>query len=73
VRRGRGAPLLVTDLLLAATDPDFGRTGLKSPSVMKLDKLFTLQKGLIIGKLGELSLLSLDKVDARLRIALGLQ
>lgn len=68
----RSEPLLPTDLLLTGTDPDFGRTGLKRPSVIKLDKLFTLQKGLIAGKLGEISSSLMARVDERVRAALGL-
>lgn len=68
----RGEPLLATDLLLTAIDPDFKRTGLKRASVIKLDKLFTIQKGLVVGKLGDFSPLLMAKVDQRLRLALGL-
>lgn len=72
-RPARGEPLLTTDLLIGEADPDFKGTGLKRPSGIKLDKLFTLQKGLLLGELGELSLPLMAKVDERLRIALGLQ
>lgn len=43
------------------------------PSVLRLGKLFTLQRGLLLGKLGELSPRLMQQVDVRLRIALGLQ
>lgn len=69
----RGEPLLATDLLIVEADPDFKGTGLKRPSVIKLDKLFTLQKGLLLGEIGELSPRLMAKVDERLRIALGLE
>ena len=69
----KGDPLQATDLLIPADDPDFKRTGLKRPSVVKLGKLFTLQKGLVVGRLGNLSPRMVAEADARLRIALGLQ
>jgi mRNA-degrading endonuclease toxin of MazEF toxin-antitoxin module len=73
VKRGRwGEPPVSTDLLVVEADPDFKGTGLKRASVIKLDKLFTLQKGLIVGKLGELSPPLMANVDERLRSALGL-
>ncbi len=68
----RGEPPFSTDLLLVEADPDFKATGLKRASVIRLDKLFTLQKGLIMGRLGELSHPLMAKVDERLRLALGL-
>ena len=68
----KGEPLLPTDLLISKDDPDFKETGLKLTSVVRLDKLFTLQKGLIIGKLGNLSARLIQKIDEGLRLALGL-
>lgn len=44
-----------TDLLLAADDPAFGATGLKTASVIKFDKIATLAKTLIRGEIGEIS------------------
>jgi len=69
----KGDPLQPADLLIPADDPDFKRTGLKRPSVLRLGKLFTLQRGLLLGKLGELSPRLMQQVDVRLRIALGLR
>lgn len=69
----KGNPLQGTDLLIPADDPDFVGTGLKRSSVVRLGKLFTLQKGLLVGRLGDLSPRLMGEVDARLRIALGLR
>lgn len=68
-----GAPLQATDLLISEDDPDFKGTGLKRSSVVKLQKLFTLQKGLLVGRLGDLSPRLIEEMDARLRLALGLR
>jgi mRNA interferase MazF len=44
-----------TDVLVIKDDPDFGKTGLKVGSVIKLDKIATVFKDLVVGELGELS------------------
>ena len=49
-----GQPLLSTDVAVLGTDPDFRQTKLKRSSVIKADKLFTIHKNLIIGKVAEL-------------------
>lgn len=69
----KGEPLLATDLMIAEGNPDFREAGLKVTSVIKLDKLFTLQKGLVIGKLGTLSSELMGHLESRLRVALGLK
>jgi mRNA-degrading endonuclease toxin of MazEF toxin-antitoxin module len=60
-------------LLIQEGNPDFKGTGLKRSSVVKLEKLFALQKGLLVGRFGDLSPRLMEEVDARLRIALGLK
>jgi hypothetical protein len=50
----RGHPLLTTDLLIEDTRPDFPQTGLKTKSVVKLDKLLTVERSILLGELGEL-------------------
>ena len=62
-----------TDLLLRSTDQDFSLTGLKKNSVFKMDKMATLDKGILLGELGRLSKRLERMVDIRLRRALGLQ
>lgn len=69
----KGDPLQATDLLISTDDPDFKKTGLKRPSVVRLGKLFTLQKGLMVGRLGNLTPRLMAEVDACLRKALGLR
>jgi mRNA-degrading endonuclease toxin of MazEF toxin-antitoxin module len=52
--------------------PDFGRTSLKRSSVIKLDKLVTVEITILLGELGELSEALLREVDEKLRYALEL-
>jgi mRNA interferase MazF len=59
-------------LLIEDLHPDFGRTGLKRSSVIKLDKLVTVETTILLGELGELSEVLLREVNERLRYALEL-
>lgn len=64
--------LLSTDLLIEASHPDFPGTGLKVASIVKCDKLATVQRRIILGELGILSPALLVELNTRLRVALGL-
>ena len=64
--------LLPTDLLLETSHPDFVQTGLKAPSVVKLDKLVTVESSILLGELGELPPALLHQADSKLRHALEL-
>jgi mRNA interferase MazF len=44
-----------TDILIEETHPDFKITGLKTSSVIKLDKIATLSKSMVMGEIGEIS------------------
>jgi len=68
----RGQPPTETELLIDASDPDFAQTGLKVDSVVKCDKLVTLESSILLGELGELSGDLLARMDDRLRHALEL-
>ena|SRR5437867_2403074 len=68
----RSQVLLTTDLLVEATHGDFGATGLKTSSVIKLDKLVTVETSVVLGELGELSLGLMQQVTEKLRYALDL-
>lgn len=61
---------LPTDLVLDSSHPQFRETGLKVPSIVKCDKLATVQRGIILGELGQLSASLLRELDQRLRHAL---
>jgi len=43
------------DVLITKNDANFSKTGLKVDSVLKLDKIATVLKSLIVGELGELT------------------
>lgn len=62
--------LVATDLLVPSTHPDFAQTGLKTSSIIKLDKLLTVETSILLGELGALSVGLLRQVDAKLRYAL---
>ena len=64
--------LAPTDLLVEDSHPDFPQTGLKKSSVVKLDKLVTIETSILLGELGELSTTLLQEMDAKLRYALEL-
>lgn len=67
-----GGTLLTTDLLIESSHADFPQTGLKRASVVKLDKLVTVETSIILGELGELSAALLQAADDKLRYALEL-
>jgi len=62
-----------SDLLVGGSHPDFAQTGLKASSVVKLDKLVTVEHSIILGELGEFSAALLQEVNERLRYALELE
>lgn len=64
--------LTPTDLLIADSHPDFPQTGLKKTSVIKFDKLVTIETSILLGELGELSAALRQEMDAKLRYALEL-
>ncbi|MDZ7292983.1 MAG: type II toxin-antitoxin system PemK/MazF family toxin [candidate division KSB1 bacterium] len=61
-----------TDLIVDSSHPDFGITGLKKDSAIRLRKLCTIEKRIIYGELGEVSLALIPEINLRLRIALQL-
>ncbi len=61
-----------TDELLSNKDADFASTGLKKSSVFKMDKLATIERSILLGEIGEVSVALQSKLDAKLKIALDL-
>jgi len=61
-----------TDLLVSRSRLDFGATGLKRDSIIKLDKLATISRKIVLGRLGDLSPDLLEEVNEKLRLALDL-
>jgi len=66
------ARLQETDFVLRKGEEGFTETGLKTTSVFKMDKLATIDKGIILGELGVVSKEILQKLDKKLKIALDL-
>ncbi|MBF0538011.1 MAG: type II toxin-antitoxin system PemK/MazF family toxin [Nitrospirae bacterium] len=64
--------VLSTDYILGLGHMDFPATGLKKPSVFRMNKLLTVQRSLIIRRLGKVSPAIQDELDRRLRVATGL-
>jgi len=56
-----------TDVIITQDHPEFPLTGLKVDSVIKLDKVATLSKNLIIGEIGEIGPKLKDEINEKLR------
>ena len=65
-------PLLKSDLLIEKKAADFFQTGLKTSSIVKSDKLVTVDTAILLGELGELPSTWLQQVDKKLRYVLDL-
>jgi len=63
---------LETDLLLSVTQKSFAETGLHRSSVVKLDKIMTIDIDLITGELGKISEELIVDVNQKIKIVLGL-
>jgi mRNA interferase MazF len=68
----RGGPVLPSDLSIPDSHPDFPLTGRKVSSVVKCDKLVTVDAAILLGELGELSTALIQQLDDTLRYALEL-
>jgi len=55
------------DILITTNRTGFGKTGLKADSAIKLDKIATVLKDLIVGELGELDEELKQEVNQKLR------
>ena len=65
----RGQTLLATDVLIEDSRPSFVQTGLKRSSVIKLDKLVTVETSILLGEIGEPAEQFLQQVAEKLRYA----
>ena len=54
------------EVLMKKDQVGFEKTGLKTDSVIRLDKVATVLKDLIVGELGELDKATKDKVNSKL-------
>jgi mRNA interferase MazF len=59
-----------TSVILESTDPDFQQTGLKSNSVIRLDKIATIERRLVTRRLGKLAPSRMPVIDQALIAAL---
>ncbi len=55
------------DVIVARDHPEFPMTGLKVDSVIKLDKVATLSKNLILGEIGEIGPKLKDEINKKLK------
>lgn len=62
-----------TDFPLIAGSSDFDLSGLKTNSILKLDKLATIDRKIIIGELGNLSTSTMKAVLDKIKIVFDLQ
>ena|ERR1035438_556388 len=67
------ANLVATDVVLEPQSKDFGATGLRVASVLRLHRLVTLTTALIHRELGKLSQAWQDEVDQKLTVLFGLK
>ncbi len=61
-----------SDVVVAKNHPEFPLTGLKVDSVIKLDKIATISKSLIIGEVGEAGKTIREEVNRKLHKILGI-
>ena len=61
-----------TDILLDSKETSFKETGLKSTSIIRTDKLATIDKKIILGELGNINSDLKRKVDKYLMLVLDL-
>jgi len=66
------ANLRQTDILIQKTAKDFKMTGLKANSIIRCDKIATLDKKIIIGVIGAISKRRLEEIAKKLRLVLDL-
>jgi mRNA interferase MazF len=69
VLRGTLAP---TDYTVDVTHPEFAQTGLRVTSVIRLHKIVTVERAIIIRRLERIGPLLQAEVDRLLRVVLGL-
>ena len=61
-----------TDILLDSKETSFNETGPKSTSIIRTDKLATIDKKIILGELGNINSDLIRKVDTYLKLVLDL-
>ncbi len=61
-----------TDIIIKESDRVFKQSGLKTNSVIKVSKVATLDKKIILGELGKLDKKIISEIDKKIKILFGL-
>jgi len=61
-----------TDIALNVSNPNFKKTGLKDSSIIKINKIATLDKKIVIGELGEIDKSIQKKVNQKIKLLFDL-
>ncbi|MBS1517639.1 MAG: type II toxin-antitoxin system PemK/MazF family toxin [Bacteroidetes bacterium] len=61
-----------TSIILDSNDSYFPETGLKMTSIIRVDKLATVEKKIILGELGSLDNKLISLLNSKLKIVLGI-
>ena len=64
---------LPTDFVIADSDPEFAKTGLRVSSTLQLHRMMTVTTRIIMRELGELSAGMKAQVERRLKILFGIR
>lgn len=62
----------ITDVPTKTTDTGFNLTGLKTNSIIRVQKLATLNKQVILGEIGTLPPAVVKKIDQKLKVLFGI-
>lgn len=57
----------MVDIVVEDTHIEFGKTGLKVSSVIRLDKVATIWKDLIVGEIGEIGNILKTEINSKIR------
>lgn len=66
------AALLPTQFAIDSTSPDWKSSGLRTPSVVKCENIYTFNQSRILRVIGNLSAATMTAIDACLKEALGI-
>ncbi|MFC1756888.1 type II toxin-antitoxin system PemK/MazF family toxin [Patescibacteria group bacterium] len=61
-----------TDVVVKSTSKNFSETGLKVDSIIKVGKIATLDKKIVLGEIGEVSEAIEKEINKRIKILFGL-
>lgn len=61
-----------TDFIIRNSDKNFTRTGLKMDSIIRINKIATLDKKIVLGELGNITKQMQKEIDERLKLLFDL-